>query len=768
MAEEKTHSLLQSNFPVLLPYFPELCTSDSEFRTYIDSLNSKSSDDGKKSGQEVKESVSNAKVADNPTAPFIQALASSPANVHTLDTLAKDNKTLTENADVALISSGSPLVDLFYQLKDHDVQEHLLQKAWEEDSIATLKVIFNARSIHIGKGDRLAAYRAFGWLYQNHPRTFLVNLPWLSRPIIPRPKAKTGDVKEGGKEDGQEAKVGEDDFEIIELEASTFSTTSLDQENGLAHGYWKDLLNMLAMAVNDEFRVGGDPKKVLDVQSYRSDPATKRKRTKSPGTDKWEREWDQEKAKTIRKGKLTSQSETVVEKLNNDAIYRAFHVAVARLFAEQLRHDLAALKSGGAESKRLSFAAKWAPSLKEFHDKSTFIASSIAEIMFPHDQVCPDIAKEDREAYLKRARIAYRFQVLSPLRKSLDIVERHITATSFNKIKYERVPSLAMNRYEKLFAEKDLDNFTTYIEKVDSGEKKISGAILLPSVLVSKVSDRFNGTNTRAKIQASLQYKMIDGQWKSLVERIKESGKIESSIAVCDVSGSMCSPMKADKTTPMDSSIGLSLLLAEICEPPFGGAVITFSNDPSFVQVGGAGDKRSFAEKVNHIQSASWDMSTDLVAVFERLILPTAQKHKLSQEDMVKQIFVFSDMQFNEAVHRNEQWSSSYERIKRRYEAAGYKTPTLIFWNLAAHTDGVPVASNEPGTVLVSGYSQGQMKMFLDNGGFEDIEDEVVAVDSNEEDGVVKVTKEKAKVDPMIALKKALSHSSYRMITVVD
>src|ERR1700761_2637904 len=112
MAEEKTHSLLQSNFPVLLPYFPELCTSDSEFRTYIDSLNSKSSDDGKKSGQEVKESVSNAKVADNPTAPFIQALASSPANVHTLDTLAKDNKTLTENDDVALISSGSPLVDL--------------------------------------------------------------------------------------------------------------------------------------------------------------------------------------------------------------------------------------------------------------------------------------------------------------------------------------------------------------------------------------------------------------------------------------------------------------------------------------------------------------------------------------------------------------------------------------------------------------------------------------------------------------------------------
>jgi Domain of unknown function (DUF2828) len=766
MANSKSHTLLDSSFPVLLPYFPELLISDTEFRTYIDSINSKGLGNGKELSQKPKDNATDTKAVDLPTSPFIHALATSTANVHTRKSLSSFNKTLTENNDVALISSGSPLVDLFYKLKDNDVDESLLQKAWDEDPTATLKIIFNARSIHLGKGDRLAAYRAFGWLYQNHPRTFLVNLPWLARPVIPRPKKDTKDGKEAGKEDGKEANV-DDEFELIEPEFSSYSTRSLDQENGLAHGYWKDLLNMLALAANDEFSVGGDPKKILNAQGYGKSIARKRKREQNALTHKWKREWDQDKAKVIRKEKRTNQWESIVEKFSTDTIYRAFHLAVARLFAEQLQHDLVALKSSGPESKRLSLAAKWAPSLKEFHDKNTFMASSIAEIMFPHDQICPDVAKNNRELYLKHARIAYRFQVLSPLRKSLDIVERHISAESFEKIKYEKVPSLAMNCYEKLFFDKDLDNFTTYVEKVALGEKKISGAILLPSILVSKVSEHSGGNKPRAKIQASLQHKIIDGQWKSLVNRVKESGKIESSIAVCDVSGSMCSPVRDDKTTPMDSAIGLSLLLAEVCEPPFGGAMITFSSNPSFVQVGGVADKRNFAEKVGHIKSAEWGMSTDFVAVFERLILPLAQKHKLSQEDMVKQIFVFSDMQFNQAAIMHDRWSSSYERIKKKYEVAGYEMPTLIFWNLAAYTDGVPVDSNEPGTILVSGYSQGQMKMFLDNGGFEDAEDEVVAVDSNE-DGLVMINKEKVKVDPMIALKKALSHPAYGMLKVVD
>jgi uncharacterized protein DUF2828 len=778
MAGIKNHTLLKSSFPVFLPYFKELSISDSEFLMEISSLGPGAVAKIDKSANEAQQKGPETNRLDMKSSPFIDALAASDANIYTQKTLAKENKTLTENEDVALLSTKSALVDLFYELKDDQVSHELLQKAWKQDPVMTLKIIFNARSIHLGKGERVAFYKAFGWIYQNHPRTFLMNLPWLSRPIIPRPKmeAKNG---EESTESASKKQAEDDEFEMVALESSAYFTTSLDRENGLAHGYWKDLVNMLVLAAKDEFDAEGDPKKILNVEGD-GKPQKKRKHSRLGSLiaehELKQREWDQAKAKSIRDQKHVAQHTKVIEKLEGDNIYRVFHLAVTRLFAEQLARDLANLNAGGAAARNLSPAAKWAPSLKEFHDKHTFLATSIAEFMFSHEKVCPHVAKDNRELYLKYARIAYRFEVLSPLRKALDIVERHISAETFNKIHYDKVPSLAMNRYENVFIKKDLDHFTEYVENVASGSKKISGAILLPSVLVSKTISTFDGLSMGVKgIQAGLQQKIIDGQWKSLVDRIKLSGKLESSIAVCDVSGSMCSPRRPDGTTPMDSAIGLSLLLADVTEPPFGGAIITFSSSPSFVKVGGAEDTRTFKEKVMHIRDAPWGMTTDFVAVFERLILPLACKNKLKQEDMVKQVFVFSDMQFNQASHGHDRWSSSYERIKKKYKAADYEMPTLIFWNLAAYTKGAPVASDEPGTALVSGYSQGQMKMFLDGAGFDGEEEEVM--DNEMEDAdvegdldgtVVKVTKEVPQVDPMKAVKKALSHSAYGMLKVID
>ena len=47
--------------------------------------------------------------------------------------------------------------------------------------------------------------------------------------------------------------------------------------------------------------------------------------------------------------------------LEEDPVYRALHTAVALLFAEQLRRDLADLHAG---KKISSLAAKWAPTPK--------------------------------------------------------------------------------------------------------------------------------------------------------------------------------------------------------------------------------------------------------------------------------------------------------------------------------------------------------------------------------------------------------------------
>jgi hypothetical protein len=151
-----------------------------------------------------------------------------------------------------------------------------------------------------------------------------------------------------------------------------------------------------------------------------------------------------------------------------------------------------------------------------------------------------------------------------------------------------------------------------------------------------------------------------------------------------------------------------------------------------------------------------------------------AKNNNLKQEDMVKRVFVFSDMHFNHASGRPDVWSTSYQRVVGKFKEAGYEMPELVFWNLAGgrgHGAPKPVTSDEPGTALVSGYSQGMLKVFLDGGGFEDPAEEETIVTEETADadgGAVKVTKEQKKTDPASLVKKAISHKSYSMLEVVD
>jgi len=53
--------------------------------------------------------------------------------------------------------------------------------------------------------------------------------------------------------------------------------------------------------------------------------------------------------------------------------------------------------------------------------------------------------------------------------------------------------------------------------------------------------------------------------------------------------------------------------------------------------------------------------------------------------------------------------------IRRKYETAGYKAPTVIFWNLNVRNvnAGSPVKTNDKGVGLVSGFSPAIMASVL-------------------------------------------------------
>ena len=96
-------------------------------------------------------------------------------------------------------------------------------------------------------------------------------------------------------------------------------------------------------------------------------------------------------------------------------------------------------------------------------------------------------------------------------------------------------------------------------------------------------------------------------------------------------------------------------------------------------------------------------------------MLAIAKQNHLSQDD-IPNIIIVSDMEFNSCVCggpvSRDRWSryripaneTLFETIEKRWNAAGYRLPTLTFWNVNARNDRI--AMRKEGHVnFVSGMS---------------------------------------------------------------
>jgi hypothetical protein len=90
-------------------------------------------------------------------------------------------------------------------------------------------------------------------------------------------------------------------------------------------------------------------------------------------------------------------------------------------------------------------------------------------------------------------------------------------------------------------------------------------------------------------------------------------------------------------------------------------------------------------------------------------ILKVAKDGNVPQEEMPEMLLIMSDMQFNGCARFDD---SAMQMVARKYEAAGYEMPKIVFWNLNAH-DNVPVKHDESGVALVSGFSPAIMASVL-------------------------------------------------------
>eukprot|EP01111_Echinosteliopsis_oligospora_P001013 TRINITY_DN112_c0_g1_i2.p1 TRINITY_DN112_c0_g1~~TRINITY_DN112_c0_g1_i2.p1 ORF type:complete len:541 (+),score=130.46 TRINITY_DN112_c0_g1_i2:101-1624(+) len=361
--------------------------------------------------------------------------------------------------------------------------------------------------------------------------------------------------------------------------------------------------------------------------------------------------------------------------------------AALDLFASQLQKDIAAIAGSGSsgssstmevvsENKpKVSLAIKWAPSEGHKDDKATKAASKLADKLTGGS---------------KSALRDYRKTYVSPLRSHLRITERYMCANEWDKIPYSGVPSRCMNISKKAFKKHDGARFDKFLDDVASGKTSIKGTQLFPHELVKQY---FSGAAD----------KVVEEQWKVIINQCRTLGSLSSSLVLSDVSGSMSG-------TPMEVSVALGLLISELTAPPFQDLVITFHENPTFHQVKGV----TLFDRVRDLKAAPWGGSTNFQAVFD-MILAKAEQNKLPPAAMPKRIFVISDMQFNSA-DAGGKFTTNHQAIKQKYKKSNYEMPTIIYWNVAATGGDFPVQWNDQGVGMVAGFSPSIMKSILDAG----------------------------------------------------
>jgi hypothetical protein len=685
--------------------------------------------------------------------------------------ITESQRTVTENDAPTFSTSDDPRLDFFFGVMEQSQKARtveLLKESWSMNPLDTLKLLANLRDIRDGKGIRPQYQECLYWLYQHHPKTLHDNLsllvnygywkdilhvlviilfdgyipPYFQKDANPKPQTRPNYQPSKYKIQRHRKQLQKKDLDETQnlynarknpTKFKLFSKSSIEKAQAGRK------------AVDDEKRIYNQ--KILDFYRLKKE------------------------IRELSGKEMTSlRLQYAREKFASDAKYRVFHTKVAQVFASQLIQDVDEMKKLKGEKKEVSLAGKWAPSLEAHFDRYTLIASAIAlEIVKQRGGAHLDILTKSIPVATYLARKLYNKEYCIPLRRFLDVPEHFIAAKEFQRINYKRVAAKCMNKNKETFVKHDEDRFVAYLLAEDS---KVAGASLKPVELIYKAMELDSSAHSSSiKDKDWINRIIVEKQWTSLCDSVKSSGggMLRNAVAVCDVSGSMSG-------VPMQAAIGLTLLTMNSSEEPWNSICITFSEYP---QIFNLDMNLGLMEKLKKLKAMPWGMNTDLQSVFE-LIVNLGKKKGLSDDQMPKILFIFTDMEFDVACPGNgRSGETNFEIAKQMFVDAGYSMPAIVFWNLrdssGPHGTSTPVQKNELGVSLLSGFSGQMLSYIMQQDQIpEDDEDAVVIPDDGDAEKVLDtpVKKEKpnalAKMTPLTVMLGILANEKYSSLAIYD
>ena len=368
------------------------------------------------------------------------------------------------------------------------------------------------------------------------------------------------------------------------------------------------------------------------------------------------------------------------------------------LIVDQLAKDL--IRYSKKES--ISLLAKWMPSINA-SKKARKIALTLCKKMV----IIP---------------MEYR-KILSTLRQYLDVTEVKTCGGEWDKVDYNKVSSNANARYVNAFMKHDPERRKKYLEAL--AKPTPIGAVMHASNLYPhEVYAKYNINGRVRYLGHDYTYSdpeaVADPGIEALWNNLKDTPTMGNTMVVCDGSGSMECNLNGSSVMAIDVARALGVFFSEKCTGEFKDKVIEFSAYPQFIDLTKC---ETLADKYNEMCKHTDCSNTNLEKVFD-LLLVTAVRHNLPQEELPRRLLIVSDMEFDRACEYCERngfshseimtkYRTLFETIKQRWDSAGYKMPEIVFWNVCSRTKTIPVQANEVGVNLVAGFSVNNIKMVL-------------------------------------------------------
>jgi hypothetical protein len=392
-----------------------------------------------------------------------------------------------------------------------------------------------------------------------------------------------------------------------------------------------------------------------------------------------------------------------------------------------------------SESERPSLLCKWLP--RETSKKSTEMARLIAGRLRPYINI-------------RTALKEYR-KMIAQINKKLKTTEINMCGKDWRHIEPSHVPGrcfmknrLAFLNEKKNRRGKQIErypdnedrvecakNFKMFMNKVESGEKKMKGG---DTLYLHEIVEKYYYDSSRYSSSSNIseeEDRILQAMWNAIRDKTAGDSKLRKTVPLCDFSGSM-------DGVPMLVSLALGILISEINDEAFRDGIITFDSKPSWFSFKG---KTSLKDKLDHVckSKVGQGYSTNFEAAC-RLVLDRMVEAKIKPGEEPEDLLVLTDMGWDAASGGNYGkqnywdpitgdlhdgcvkggWKTHLTLLKEAYKAAGeslwgegngWKMPRIVIWNLSAQFKDYHFKADEEGVVVLSGWSPSVLKYLQNN-----------------------------------------------------